>query len=188
MTVGMYCVALKNDSDRYANWAGWRYLAALLTELGCPMAEFGLTNDEDIVSEDTGRQYGEAIKNAINGDYVFEVRIANKHYSDGFVTKPVVFRSGNLTTETRDGQYASYVELKTPGEVAIEVLQGKRPDASQPTPTMNIHSVLPDRTAGGQSLVDLITGQKLRKIDDERKEWLLGWADFFVNSGGFYQL
>lgn len=195
--MGMDCHALKYSTKKNAflhvNWARWRYLGELLTQLGCPMEEFAYSNDGENVSEDTARQYGEAIRDAVDAGHVFQIRVADKHYEGGFLKIPVVgFENPTVNLfndklENNTVQYASSVELKTNTEALVKVLQGKSPDACDAMEAIDIHSALLDLATKGKSFIDLVTGKKLEEIDDERREWLLEWAEFFINSGGFSQ-
>lgn len=84
--MGMDLVAISPTSNNYTgfhmNWTGWSVFANLLDELGCNISELSGSNDGEVVSEATAKQWSLAIDNNI--DKIVIVSVKNDTYYGGF--------------------------------------------------------------------------------------------------------
>lgn len=84
MGMDLYALAPEDPefSEFRASWVGWGVLSDLLVELGCDVTEMAVSNDGDLVSEETAREWGRAIEE--NLDRIVEVRYHDPSFSTGF--------------------------------------------------------------------------------------------------------
>jgi hypothetical protein len=104
-----------------------------------------------------------------------------KHTNDGdIVSEPTARKYGEAIKRAVEGDHVLERAIDDDGSrnpVVLEVVFG----CGNP---LVIHSTI---SADEHSVIDLVTGEKLWKLKDEMKEWLLECANFFLNSSGFRQ-
>lgn len=162
--MGMDLIALNPttpDSGSYhVNWTGWSTLGDLLIELGCDTRSMAGSNDGDIVTADTARAWGNAIKD--NLDSIVIERYPSARYWGGYQERFRVEGSATPMLISSSDQIQALIAQVAP---RLHSLQPPDPSTNVDTPP-----------------------EVLRLKDSpEAQEWLQSFADFCLHSGGFQQ-